>query len=169
MYVDLPKTLLEKFSLFREFVLLIHVGRTLRKPCRRIPKKSVRAKLASCYCRIRLRHTSWGGSLICLRLDIGVLCRCSYHSPSAFASGPRFRQDVSALWNSDVAIRTGVLNLGLASSRNLRASKYRDSVIETGFRDTPAVFWETGSGPAEFVPSTSVSGNQTRVQQHERH
>jgi hypothetical protein len=74
------------------------------------------------------------------------------------AMGRRFRQDISVLWNCDVAIRTGGLSLDLASSRNVRASRYRDSVIGTGFRDTLAELWETVLGQAEFVPLARVSG-----------
>ena len=40
---------------------------------------------------------------------------------------------------------------------NLHASKFRDSAVETGFRDTPVAFWETILGRAEFVSLTSVS------------
>jgi hypothetical protein len=84
------------------------------------------------------------GFFIDLAPDIGVRRRCPNPSPSArLAIGRHIREDHRALRNADVAIQTGVPNLDLASSRNLHASKYRDSVIGPGFRGTLAEFWET--------------------------
>ena len=166
MYADLPKPLLETLCSFLEHVPLIHVGRTRRKPCRPIPQKSF----------ARRSHLASGEFGFPVLVGLGLFIA---HAPTSgrsvvawpslerarLAIGRRFRQDVRALWNCAVATRTGVLSLDLASSRNLRASKYRDSVIGTGFRDTLAGFWEAVLGQADFVPLTSVLWIQTGVQQ----
>src|SRR5919112_1047799 len=134
MYADLPKLLLEKFSSFREFVLLIHVERIRRKPCRRIQEKSVRAEFASCFCRIRLSRTSSVGSRHrpCSRHQDAVLCPSP---PQACSS--RFRSPFLVTRPLPLALRCGNTTGCTRSSH--------------------------GSVPKTFMPVVSGLGNRDKV------